>query len=118
MPLLGQTSEARTILSRRKRKETLPLLPPPKQRATLRGELQKTKRRFVGNVSWECIFTAGNFKKVLRATPQSRVSEKQDFPSKTGLKAGFKKVLRASVSLSSHRSSFFRLFFRSRFLDS
>ncbi len=37
--------------------------------ALSRGDLTKTKRRFVGNVSWECIFTAAKFKRVLRTGP-------------------------------------------------
>ena len=36
------------------------------QRAKASRVFEKNKTRFVGNVSWECIFTAGKFKKVLR----------------------------------------------------
>jgi hypothetical protein len=81
MSLLGQTSESRTIVSHHKRKETLPLLPPPKQRVTF------------CHVSW------GFAKKQNKSSWEMCHGNAFLLPSKNGLKTNFKKVLRVRVKL-------------------
>jgi hypothetical protein len=57
-PLCPSTSGRRPFLSFHHQQQ---------QRAKSSRGFEKNKTQFVGSVSWECIFTAGKIKKVLRA---------------------------------------------------